>query len=129
MAEKEKKNQTPGKLCFYEPEQNLTCEQPKVLELNVRIRNGLLFQALQSLNYIGRILIQVSIRLYIKDAEIADKLDIKRGNVNCIKHSSYEKVRQFSDENGYELCCFAFLGHSIGCRSPPPVLHFSDKKI
>ncbi|WP_170871605.1 hypothetical protein [Desulfosporosinus metallidurans] len=55
-----------------------------------------------------------------------DKLGVKSRNINSNKHSAYEKIRKFLGENDHKLGLSAFLGNSIGCRSPPLILHFSD---
>ncbi|WP_197079442.1 hypothetical protein [Desulfosporosinus sp. I2] len=71
-------------------------------------------------------IILMSFWLDMKDAERVDKLGVKSRNINCNKHSAYEKIRKFLGENDHKLGFSAFLGNSTGCRSPPLVLHFSD---
>jgi len=36
----------------------------------------------------------------------------------------FRKTRNFLVENEYKLILFVFLRYSVGCRSPPLVLHF-----
>ncbi|OLN26411.1 hypothetical protein DSOL_5003 [Desulfosporosinus metallidurans] len=113
-----------GKLCFYGP--NFKYKQLKVPKFNVSVRNGLSFQVLNTWNEIKRDIILMSFWLDMKDAEIVDKLGVKSRNINSNKHSAYEKIRKFLGENDHKLGLSAFLGNSIGCRSPPLILHFSD---
>lgn len=100
------------------------CKQVKILELNDQIRNRLLFQVSKTLNEVKRDIIFMSFWLGMKDTEIADKLGIKHRNINRFKHSTYEKIRIFLEENKLKLGLFVFLKYSVGCRSPPLVLHF-----
>ncbi|WP_461391897.1 sigma-70 RNA polymerase sigma factor region 4 domain-containing protein [Desulfosporosinus fructosivorans] len=100
------------------------CEQLKVLELNVQIRNRLLFQALKTLNEVKRDIMLMSFRLGMKDAEIADKLGFKHRNINRVKLSTHEKIRIFLAENEHKPSFFVVLRYSVGCHSPPLVLHF-----
>lgn len=91
-------------LCVYEldDEPDFMCKQLKVLEFNVHISNGLLFQALNTLSEVKRNIILMYFWLDMKDAEIADKLGIKRRSVNYQKHCAYEKIKNYLEENDYE---------------------------
>ena len=99
-------------------------EPLKVLELNAHIRNRVLFQVLKTWNEVKRDIIIMSFWLHMKDAEIADKLGIKHRNINCVNHSTYEKIEIFLEENEHQLGFIVFLRYSVGCRSPPLDLHF-----
>ncbi len=113
-----------GKLYLYGP--NFKYKQLKVPKFNVLVRNRLLFLVLNTWNEVKHDIIPMSLCLDLKDSEIVDKLVVKSRNINCCKHSAYEKIRKFLGENDHKLGLSAFLGNSIGCRSPPLVLHFSD---
>ncbi|OLN32909.1 hypothetical protein DSOL_1020 [Desulfosporosinus metallidurans] len=115
-----------GKLCFYGPEQELDFiyKQLKIPKFNVRVRNGLLFQVLNTWNEVKCGIILMSFWLDINHN--ADKLCVKSRSINCNKHSACEKIRKFLVENDHKFGLSSFLENSIGCRSPPLVLHFSD---